>query len=117
MTSSAFGRAVLAVAILFTPTVVRAEEHAGAEVVDRPNVDTSVNFVLMDTFHPITWRGTVTRWQVYARGTGRVQLVILRRRGTTNAADIVGRSAVVTTQPNLNTFSVNPPILVQPGDM
>jgi len=76
--------------------------------------DSKTNFYLVDTNNPITGKGELTGWNIWAEKTLPVQLIIYRKEA--NAWSIVGKSKLETPVVGSNEFSLATPIKVQQGD-
>jgi len=103
----------LVLMVLGGVSAAAADTVAGNRVIDRPNVDSWTNIYLVDKNHPSNAAGNVNRWEVWAKNTNQVQLVIYRYN---NGWSVVGNSDVVTPNTGHNVFSLTNPIAVQAGD-
>ena len=86
---------------------------AGNSVIDRPELDGWTDFYLVDKNNSFDLNGTVTQWEVYARNTNQVQLVIYRNSG---GWSVVGTSDAVTPVVGYNLFTLGSSISVRAGD-
>lgn len=86
---------------------------------DNIGITKPTNYYLVDENIPVDFDGIVTEWQVHARMTGTIQLVMYRRIKNPNSANtwiVVGKSALEAAQLGLNTFRLSEPIPVKKGD-
>lgn len=104
---------VLALMMLGPASAATSNIQAGNAVIDRNSVDTWVNFYVVDANQPFGADGDVSAWEVYAKTTNRVQLVVYRY---SNGWSEVGRSGVVTPVLGYNQFALGSVIHVHAGD-
>jgi hypothetical protein len=93
-----------------TPAIIQG----GNTATDRQYADGRNNFYLVDTNNPITGSGKLTKWNIWAKNTLPVQLVIYRQGG--NSWSVVGTSDVKTPVVGANSFTIPTPIQVEKGD-
>ena len=87
----------------------------GNSLVNRPSLDSFVNFSIVDRNNAIPAAGVVTGWQIYAGDTTPVRLLVYRQSGSNYT--LVGKSPLVTPAAlGVNSFSLASPISVQAGD-
>ena len=96
----------------YRPPVATAK--AGNPVINREIVDTAKDFYLVDTNNSVNVNGNLTSWQIWAKNTLPVQLVMYRRNGT--AWSVVGKSDIKTPVVGANSFNLPTPIQVKAGD-
>jgi len=89
--------------------------QGGNPVIDRENADTRANYYSVDTNNPVNVAGNLTSWQIWAKNTLPVQLVIYRR-DKTGSLSVVGKSDIKTPVVGENTFTLPTPIQVNAGD-
>ncbi len=92
-----------------------ANIFGGNELVDYPNVDGFRNFYMLDSKTPINGDGDITHWEIIAKNTKPVQLIIYRFNGSTY--EPVGQSERMTPVVGKNRFDLSTPIAVQKGDL
>ncbi len=88
--------------------------QGGNDVIERANVDTRRNFYLVDTNAPINQDGELKNWEIWAKNSSNVQLIIFRKGET--SWSIVGKSDEKTPNLGKNSFSLSSPIKVKKGD-
>lgn len=88
--------------------------QAGNPVIDRTYADGENNFYLVDTNNSVNVNGNLTSWQIWAKNTLPVQLVMYRRNGT--SWSVVGKSDIKTPVVGANSFTLPEPIQVKAGD-
>jgi hypothetical protein len=89
--------------------------QAGDPIGDRSDKDGRNNFYHVNTNNAINVAGNLTSWQIYAKDTLPVQLVIYRR-DKAGAWSVVGKSDLKTPVLKENTFTLPTPIKVNQGD-
>lgn len=89
--------------------------QAGNPIVDRQEVDMGSNFYHVDTNNSFNVDGNLFSWQIWAKNTLPVQLIIYRR-DKAGAWSVVGKSDVQTPVVGANTFGLSKPIRVKKGD-
>ncbi|WP_427162033.1 hypothetical protein ACQFX9_11040 [Aliinostoc sp. HNIBRCY26] len=87
-------------------------DQAGNLVIDRPSADVAKDFYLVDTNNPVNVSGNLTSWQIWAKNTLPVQLIIYRR-DRAGSWSVVGKSDVKTPVVGANTFTLPTPIETQ----
>ncbi|WYM02326.1 MAG: hypothetical protein HEQ19_25390 [Gloeotrichia echinulata CP02] len=95
--------------------------QGGNDVIERANVDTTRrNFYLVDTNAPINEDGELKNWEIWAKNSSNVQLIIFRKGATSSSGvtswSIVGKSDEKTPNVGKNSFSLSSPIKVKKGD-
>ncbi|MFZ2725492.1 MAG: lamin tail domain-containing protein [Methylococcaceae bacterium] len=86
----------------------------GNNVIEREAVDKRTNFYFADTNYPINAGGVLNSWEIWAKNTTPVQLVIYRR--SAGVWSVVGKSELQTPALGLNHFSLSTPLSVAVGD-
>ena len=86
----------------------------GNELKTRGVSDLRSNFYLVDLNVPISGKGVLNSWEIWADKVTPVQLVIYRK--TANAWSVVGKSDLKTPALGLNQFALTTAIAVQPND-
>jgi len=98
--------------------------QGGNEIIDRPDVDKATNIYTVDTNNSINVDGNLTSWQIWAKNTLPVQLIIYRvdtskpcpRSRKFWCLSVVGKSEVKTPVVGKNSFALPTPIKVKKGD-
>ncbi|MCC3531688.1 MAG: hypothetical protein JGK21_27380 [Microcoleus sp. PH2017_22_RUC_O_B] len=95
--------------------------QGGNAVINRPEADRASNFYLVDTNNPVNVTGSLTEWNIWAKNTLPVQLIIYRRNsdklnGNQAPWSVVAKSNVQIPVVGQNSFKLPTPIQVLRGD-
>ncbi len=107
---------LLALAALGGPSLQAAPITGGNQVIARPFTDGFFNFAILDRNNSINATGLINEWEVYARNTNPVELLIYHATGN-NIYSLIGNSPVVTPVIGFNSFTLASPISVHAGDV
>ncbi|MGM3305053.1 hypothetical protein ACSQ6I_03550 [Anabaena sp. WFMT] len=88
--------------------------QGGNAVIDRQFADTARDIYSVDTNNSVNVNADLTSWQIWAKNTLPVQLIMYRRNGT--SWSVVGKSDLKTPVVGANSFTLPTPIQVKAGD-
>jgi len=90
-------------------------QTTGNSIEARSWADSAGNVYYVDTGALVPQDGLLTSWQIFAKNTRNVELVVYR--GEPGSLRVVGRSGVVTPSVGANEFTLEAPFAVLAGDM